>query len=121
MIDYSGIRRAHDRRPSISGTCPRSATERLSNAIPKGTSVNTWIVLFLLFGAAFGLASFSNRHLFSEGPTQADPGPALASAGSRIFWLLVCTFLWPIMLLAGLNSARILARRRRQQAATSGS
>lgn len=35
MIDYSGIRRAHDRRPSISGTCPRSATERLSNAIPK--------------------------------------------------------------------------------------
>ena len=80
--------------------------------------MNTWIVLFLLFGAAFGLASFSNRHLFSEGPTRVDADAGASSTGSRIFWLAVCTFLWPIMLLAGLNSARILARRRREQAAT---
>jgi hypothetical protein len=26
---------------------------------------------------------------------------------------MVCTFLWPIMLLTGLNSARILAKRKR--------
>lgn len=76
-------------------------------------------MLFLLVGAAFGLASFSNRHLFSEGPTRVDSDVRASSTGERIFWLAVCTFLWPIMLLAGLNSARILARRRREQIAAS--
>lgn len=28
------------------------------------------IVLFLAFGAFFGLATYSNRHLFSEGQTR---------------------------------------------------
>jgi hypothetical protein len=30
---------------------------------------------------------------------------------------MVCTFLWPIMVLTGLNSARILAKRKRQTVA----
>jgi hypothetical protein len=34
--------------------------------------------------------------------------------GSRVLWAMVCTFLWPIMVITGLNSARILAKRKRQ-------
>ncbi|MEY3665440.1 MAG: hypothetical protein RLZZ153_1622 [Pseudomonadota bacterium] len=73
-----------------------------------------YIGLFLLIGTCFGLLSFSNRHLFSEGPSQA---PA-AGTGSRwsgwLFWLALCTLLWPIMLLTGLNTLWVLAKRRRR-------
>jgi hypothetical protein len=31
-----------------------------------------------------------------------------------VLWLMVCTFLWPLMVLTGLNSAWILAKRKRQ-------
>jgi hypothetical protein len=76
-------------------------------------AVNIYICLFLLFGAVFGLSTFSHRHIFSEGPQveTAEGGPTL---GSRLLWALVCTFLWPIMVLTGLNSAWILAKRKRQ-------
>jgi hypothetical protein len=77
--------------------------------------MNAYISVFLLIGVCFGLGSFSNRHLFSEGPTRVVEGEAMVSTlGARLFWALVCTFLWPVMLLAGLNSAWILARRKRQ-------
>jgi hypothetical protein len=33
--------------------------------------------------------------------------------GHRVLWTMVCTFLWPIMLISGLNSAVILAKRKR--------
>jgi len=80
--------------------------------------LNTYIALFLLIGACFGLGSFSNRHLFSEGPTRVPSNDAAAtSVAPRLFWVMVCTFLWPIMLLAGLNSAWILSRRRRAKTA----
>ena len=78
--------------------------------------MNIYIYTFLLFGAVFGLATFSHQHLFSEGPHQADPASGTDWRG-RMLWALVCTFLWPIMVLTGLNSARILAKRRRQAAA----
>ena len=81
--------------------------------------MNTYLIVFLIIGAGFGLVSFPNRHLFSEGPTQTAENTQPGSAGSRIVWALVCTFLWPLLLLAGLNSARILARRRREQSAMS--
>jgi hypothetical protein len=74
--------------------------------------LTTPIVLFLLFGAVFGLVTFSNRHLFSEGPTTRDEsgnaGPLLA----RLGWALLCSALWPIMLLTGLYSVWLRARRR---------
>jgi len=38
--------------------------------------VNSLIVSFLVFGAVFGLATYSKRHLFSEGPTRR-PRPGL--------------------------------------------
>jgi hypothetical protein len=76
--------------------------------------VSLYISLFLVFGAVFGLSTFSYRHIFSEGPQQVETAEVSSTLGSRVLWAMVCTFLWPIMLLTGLNSARILARRKRQ-------
>jgi hypothetical protein len=73
-----------------------------------------YIVVFLLFGAGFGLMTFSYRHIFSEGPYKAETPPDGSTLASRVFWAMVCTFLWPIMILTGLNSAWILAKRKRQ-------
>ena len=74
--------------------------------------MNTYIFVFMLFGFAFGMASSPVRHLFSEGPTKTDVSEVTSFLDGRVFWALVCTCLWPIMLLTGLNSARILAKRR---------
>lgn len=76
--------------------------------------MNLYISVFLLFGAVFGLSTFSYKHVFSEGPQQVETVDAGSTLGSRVLWAMVCTFLWPIMVLTGLNSARILAKRKRQ-------
>lgn len=70
------------------------------------------IVFFLVFGACFGLVTCSNRHLFSEGPTGRDEQGRNDPMNGRVMWVLICTFLWPIMALTGLHSWWILARRR---------
>ena len=74
--------------------------------------MTTPIVLFLLFGAGFGLATFSKRHLFSEGPTRRDDSGASGGLKARLGWTLLCTCLWPVMALTGLHSWWILSRRR---------
>lgn len=76
--------------------------------------MNLYISVFLLFGAVLGLSTFSYRHIFSEGPQQAETAEAGSTLGSRVLWAMVCTFLWPIMVLTVLNSTRILAKRKRQ-------
>jgi hypothetical protein len=53
--------------------------------------------------------------LFSEGPHKADETSNADALSGRVFWVMVCTFLWPIMVLTGLNSARILIKRRTKQ------
>lgn len=80
-------------------------------------ALNLYISLFLLFGAAFGLSTFSHQHLFSEGPRKVQAPEEGANLVARLLWAMVCTFLWPIMVLTGLNSARILAKRKRQAVA----
>ncbi len=70
------------------------------------------IWLFLLAGAGFGIITFPFRHWFSEGPYNADDAHNAHSLGGRLFWVMVCTSLWPIMVLTGVNSARILWKRR---------
>ena len=77
-------------------------------------ALNIYIYLFLLCGAVFGLATFSYQHIFSEGPHQVQPRESGSTWSARVLWTLVCTFLWPIMVLTGLNSARILAKRKRE-------
>jgi hypothetical protein len=78
--------------------------------------LNIYIYLFLLFGAVFGLSTFSYQHIFSEGPHKSETPEGGSTLGARVLWALVCTFLWPIMILTGLNSAWILAKRKRQAA-----
>lgn len=70
------------------------------------------IVLFFLFGALFGLATFPVRHLFSEGPTARDEPGAGGLLWARLGWTLLCSTLWPVMVLTGLHTAWLLARRR---------
>ena len=76
--------------------------------------MNAYIYLFLAVGALFGLATYARRHLFSEGPRPVDLPQGGTAIGERMLWMLICTFLWPIMVLSGLNSMRILNRRKRQ-------
>ena len=81
----------------------------------------TTIVLFLAFvafGACFGLATFSRRHLFSEGPSRAGQvGDDDDTPVQRVIWVLSCSALWPLMLLTGavslwrLRGARVRQRR----------
>lgn len=80
--------------------------------------MTTPLWIFLVFGACFGLATYSHRHLFSEGSTRpAEPGSD--SLAGRLMWALVCTFLWPLMALTGMLSAwrlsRVPARMRRDR------
>lgn len=62
------------------------------------------IAAYAVFGACFGLLSFSRRHLFSEGPSRRADEGAGGSLGARLAWALVCSGLWPLMALTGLYS-----------------
>jgi hypothetical protein len=75
--------------------------------------VNAYIFTFLVVGACFGLATFSHRHLFSEGPHRAEDALQTSSLAGRAFWTMVCTFLWPVMIITGVNTAWILAKRKK--------
>ncbi len=72
------------------------------------------ITLFLVFGACFGLVTFTQRHLFSEGPKAKDETPEGNTLVSRVMWMLICTFLWPIMIITGVHTAWILHKRKSQ-------
>ena len=73
--------------------------------------MNIQIALFLAFGACFGLATYSWQHIFSEGPTRPAAAGGGPDIGGRLMWALVCTFLWPLMVLTGMHSAWRLSRR----------
>lgn len=60
--------------------------------------MNTAILAFLTFGAVFGWFSFEQRHHFSEGSTRAADGNG---GWQRVGWVLLCSALWPLMLLSG--------------------
>jgi preprotein translocase subunit SecG len=74
-----------------------------------------YISAFLVFGVVFGLVTFSRRHLFSEGPKEVEQSSGDNNFVSRVMWMLICAFLWPIMVLTGLNSLRILSKRKADQ------
>jgi hypothetical protein len=78
------------------------------------TTANAFICLFLLLGTCFGFASYSNRHLFSEGPQKANNSDPNSFLESRLFWVMVCTWLWPIMVITGINTALILSKRKKK-------
>jgi hypothetical protein len=75
---------------------------------------STFISLFILFGACFGFITFSQRHLFSEGPHTAKESDENPFFESRVFWILLCASLWPIMVLTRIHTAWLLHKRRKQ-------
>jgi Na+/proline symporter len=71
------------------------------------------ISTYLSLGICFGWATFPNRHLFSEGPDKESQAQQASALKGRIFWTLICTWLWPIMVFTGINTAVILAKRKK--------
>jgi hypothetical protein len=71
------------------------------------------MIAFLAFGACFGLLTYTHRHHFSEGPARRATGGKSDPMDSRVLWVLICSFLWPILALTGLYSSWRLARVRR--------
>jgi len=78
------------------------------------SNASIFIYLYLIFGASFGFVTYSKRHLFSEGPQKAKDAEQTPSLAGRIFWVMVCTLLWPIMVITGINTAWILFKRKQQ-------
>lgn len=78
------------------------------------TNAFSFISLYLIFGATFGFAAYSKRHLLSEGPQKAKDSDQTSSLKGYIFWIMVCTLLWPIMVITGINTAWILYKRKKQ-------
>ena len=66
--------------------------------------MNIWIALYFVCGACFGLATFSRKHLFSEGPERPVDAANRQATDGRLVWVLICAGLWPLMALTGLWS-----------------
>ena len=47
------------------------------------------ISLFLFFGVCFGFATFTNRHLFSEGPEKPEGSDQTSPLEGRVFWVFL--------------------------------
>jgi hypothetical protein len=78
------------------------------------TNAYTFIYLYLIFGVFFSFTTYSKRHLFSEGPQKAGSSDQPPTLKGRIFWVILCTLLWPIMVITGINTAWILFKRKQQ-------
>lgn len=73
--------------------------------------MNLFILAFVLVGIAFGGLTAGHQQFFNEGRCQS------AGQGHRGLWVLLCSLLWPLMLLAGLHNGvkLVLARRGAQR------
>jgi ATP/ADP translocase len=79
------------------------------------------ICLYLFFGVCFGFVTYPYRHFFSEGPEKSKNSDQSSPLEGRVFWVLICTWLWPIMVITGLNTAWILSKRKKQAQKNSNS
>jgi ATP/ADP translocase len=79
------------------------------------------ICLYLFFGVCFGFVTYPYRHFFSEGPEKSKNSDQASPLEGRVFWVLICTWLWPIMVITGLNTAWILSKRKKQAQKNSNS
>ena len=69
--------------------------------------MNLFILAFIVVGIVFGLATAGQQQRFNEGRCEG------AGQGHRGLWVLLCSLLWPLMLLAGLhNGLRLVLSRR---------
>jgi len=74
----------------------------------------TCIGLYLFFGACLGFFTYTQRHLYSEGPHKAIDSDQTSLLEGRVFWVLLCTLLWPIMVITRINTAWVLFKRKKQ-------
>jgi hypothetical protein len=74
----------------------------------------TYIGLYLFFGACLGFFTYTQRHLYSEGPLKAIDSDQTSLLEGRVFWALLCTLLWPIMVITRINTAWVLFKRKKQ-------
>lgn len=74
----------------------------------------TFICIYLFFGACFGFATYLQRHLYSEGPRKELNSDNASALEGRVFWVMVCTFLWPIMVITRINTAWVLFKRKKK-------
>ena len=58
------------------------------------------------------LSPIQKDTFFSEGPQKVNDSDQTSSLGAHIFWVMVCTLLWPIMVITGINTAWILFKRK---------
>ena len=79
------------------------------------------ICLYLFFGVCFGFVTYPYRHFFSEGPEKSKNSDQSSPLEGRVFGVLICTWLWPIMVITGLNTAWILSKRKKQAQKNSNS
>ncbi|MFM7507828.1 MAG: hypothetical protein ACKO3M_14995 [Rubrivivax sp.] len=71
----------------------------------------TFIVLFVVFGSLFGLATHANRHLFSEGHTRRSAADDRDPMQRLFPWVLLCSLLWPLMAMTGVFTWWVKRRR----------
>ncbi len=74
--------------------------------------MNWYIVFFMLIGGLFGLATYTNRHLFSEAWVKRTDGSDPDFTDGLLWWTMQSCFFWPIALVAGIYTHRAPARRR---------
>jgi hypothetical protein len=76
--------------------------------------MDSTIWTYLVFGAVFGLATYSNRHLFGEGPSPRSNADPVDGLQGRPYWLMVSIWLWPVLTLACIYGTwrRSVARKR---------
>jgi hypothetical protein len=59
------------------------------------------ITLFISTGLLFGMATYTRRHLFSEGHTKPGAGGSDDLMETRWAWTLMCGMLWPLLAFSG--------------------
>lgn len=67
--------------------------------------MNEHIIVFIGVGILFGLLTYSNRHLFGEGPSRREDADPRDGAQGRALWVMICSMLWPLLAFTGAYGA----------------
>ncbi len=75
----------------------------------------TWFIFtYFGLGLAFGLATATRRHLFSEGPARPPEARHVTVMDGPAMWVLTSAVLWPLLAVSGLYGAWHRRRRDRR-------
>jgi hypothetical protein len=68
-------------------------------------NMSAQIIGFIAFGIVFGLLTYSNRHLFGEGPSRREDADPNNGPQGKALWVMICSMLWPILAFTGAYGA----------------